>query len=159
MNKLTLQINSKEALERLIGGDTETEIEIRNSVVHNFAEKHLKPIANSAPITEAIRQIKEHAKKYTEEACAKEIATFKSSYSSSSYLYDIKLHPEIENSIRNKIQNGINELINKKVNAAIEEYCNDASLTRRINVMMDHNIKVLVNEKIKERLDAIKAGL
>lgn len=157
MNKLTLQINSKEALERLIGGDTETEIDIRNSVVQKFAEKHLKPIANSAPITDVIRQIKDQAYKHIEETCAKEIATFKSNWQG--YTYDIKLRPELEAIIKSKIRETIDKLITDKVNAAIAEYCSDASLTRRINTMMDHNIKVLVNEKVKEKIDAFKTSL
>jgi hypothetical protein len=157
MNKLTLQINSKEALERLIGGDTETEIDIRNSVVQKFAEKHLKPIVNSAPIMDVIRQIKDHAYKHIQETCAKELATFKASAYGTTY--DIKLRPEVETAIRNKVRDSVDELVNKKVKSAIDEYCNDESLTRRINVMMDHNIKVLVNEKIKQKLDVVKAGL
>lgn len=157
MNNLTLQINSKEALERLIGGDTKTEIDIRNSVVQKFAEKHLKPIVNSAPVTDTINQIKQHAQKYIAEACVKEIASFK--YSFGNYIQDIKLHPEIESIIKSKIKESIDKLIIERVNAAIEQYYNEAVLTKRINVMMDHNIKVLVNEKIKERLDVIKSGL
>jgi len=39
-----IQINSLEALERLIGNDNELEIEIRNSVVQNFSKKFLKPL-------------------------------------------------------------------------------------------------------------------
>lgn len=38
---MKIQINSLEALERLIGGDTELEIDIRNSIVHKFTQKHL----------------------------------------------------------------------------------------------------------------------
>jgi hypothetical protein len=41
-----IQINSLAALERLIGGEAETEIEIRNSVVQEFAKKHLRAIAD-----------------------------------------------------------------------------------------------------------------
>lgn len=157
MNKLTLQINSKEALERLIGGDTETEIDIRNSVVQKFAEKHLKPIVNSAPITDVIRQIKDHAYKYIEETCAKELATFKASAYGTAY--DIKLRPEVETAIRNKVRDSIDEIVRTRIKAAIEEYCNEDALTKRINVMMDHNIKVLVNEKIKQKLESVKANL
>ena len=40
-----IQINSLEALERLIGGDSELEIEVRNNVVQDFANKHLKGLA------------------------------------------------------------------------------------------------------------------
>ncbi|GAB3753919.1 hypothetical protein [Spirosoma pomorum] len=45
MAALTLQINSLEALERLIGGDTEMEIDIRRSVVDAFSDKYIKPVA------------------------------------------------------------------------------------------------------------------
>lgn len=41
-----IQINSLEALERLIGNDNELEIEIRQSVVENFTKKHLAKLAN-----------------------------------------------------------------------------------------------------------------
>jgi phosphoribosylformylglycinamidine (FGAM) synthase PurS component len=157
MNKLTLQINSLEALERLIGGDTETEIEIRNSVVQKFAEKHLKPIVNSAPITDVIRRIKDHAYKHIQETCANEIATFKSSYGGS--VYDIKLRPEIELTIKNKIQDTISKIISEKVKAAFDEYYTEARITKRINLLMDDNINTLVNEKVKEKLDVVKAGL
>lgn len=40
-----IQINSLEALERLIGGDSELEFEIRNNVAQDFAKKHLKAVA------------------------------------------------------------------------------------------------------------------
>ena len=42
---MKIQINSLEAVERLIGGDTEVEIEVRNSVVQEFAKKHLKAVS------------------------------------------------------------------------------------------------------------------
>ena len=44
---IKIQINSLEALERLIGGDSELEIDIRNSVVQEFAKKHLKALAQN----------------------------------------------------------------------------------------------------------------
>ena len=37
-----IQINSLEALERLIGGDPSLEFDIRNNVAQKFAAKHLK---------------------------------------------------------------------------------------------------------------------
>ncbi len=157
MNKLTLQINSLEALERLIGGNTETEIDIRNSVVQKFAEKHLKPIVNSAPITDVIRQIKDHAYKHIQETCTNEIATFKSSYGCGAY--DIKLRPEIEMTIKKKVQDSISQVISEKVKAAFDEYYNDARITKRINLLVDDNIAKIVNEKVKEKLDSVRASL
>lgn len=36
---VTIQINSLEALERLLGGDTQVEVDLRKSVAVKFAEK------------------------------------------------------------------------------------------------------------------------
>jgi len=44
---IKIQINSLEALERLIGGDNELELQIRTSIVHEFTNKHLKSLATS----------------------------------------------------------------------------------------------------------------
>jgi hypothetical protein len=49
---MKIQINSLQALERLIGGDSQIEIEVRQSVAENFAKKHLKTLANNE-LTEA----------------------------------------------------------------------------------------------------------
>ncbi len=57
-NKLTIQINSLEALERLIGGDSQVEIDVRNNIVQAFAEKHLKALAGSSQINVAISAIR-----------------------------------------------------------------------------------------------------
>lgn len=59
---MKIQINSLAALERLIGGDTDVEIEIRNSIVQEFAKKHLKCIAN---------KVDDMLKKFVEELNAK----------------------------------------------------------------------------------------
>lgn len=64
----TIQINSLEALERLIGGSSELEMDIRNNVVARFAEKHLRPLAESntakavyAKAAEGVRVLQEKA--------------------------------------------------------------------------------------------------
>ena len=54
-----IQINSLEALERLIGGDTDVEIEIRNSIVQEFAKKHLKGVISEGLLAGAARRAKE----------------------------------------------------------------------------------------------------
>lgn len=56
-----IQINSLAALERLIGGDTELEMEIRRSVVEAFAKKHLKAVARALPIEAEMRKLTDSA--------------------------------------------------------------------------------------------------
>lgn len=46
-NNITIQLNSLEALERLIGSDDQLEIAVRNSVISTFTSKHLKGLVFS----------------------------------------------------------------------------------------------------------------
>lgn len=56
-NTLVLQINSLQALERLIGGDAQVEVDARNSVVQNFAKKHLGEVAKNLAIGPVVKSI------------------------------------------------------------------------------------------------------
>ena len=54
---IKIQINSLEAVERLIGGDNEIEIQVRNSIVNDFTKRHLKGVVSekmSKDISKAI---------------------------------------------------------------------------------------------------------
>ena len=102
MNKLTIQINNLEALERLIGGDNEVEIDIRNSVVQKFAEKHLKALANSSEISSTLNDIQTDISKQVTEKCEKEIATFKRDWSGR--ISDIKLSSAIQDEINRQVR-------------------------------------------------------
>jgi hypothetical protein len=58
-----IQISSLDALERLIGGDTELEIELRNSVVQNFAHKHLKALVNPNLMAPYVNEVADNIRK------------------------------------------------------------------------------------------------
>lgn len=44
---LKIQLNSIAALERLIGGDSEIEFELRKSIITEFAKTNLAPLADT----------------------------------------------------------------------------------------------------------------
>jgi hypothetical protein len=69
---MKIQINSLEALERLIGGDNELEIDIRNSVVQDFSKKHLKSVAQTLD-GGLFKQIVESSRKAFKEELQKEL--------------------------------------------------------------------------------------
>lgn len=58
-----IQINSLEALERLIGNDNELEIQVRESVIQNFTAKHLKSIAKLDLVENIGKAVKEELQK------------------------------------------------------------------------------------------------
>lgn len=65
-NEVKIQINSLAALERLIGGDSQLEFEIRNSVADNFASKYFKSVVDvklrKALDDKVTKEVKEHFK-------------------------------------------------------------------------------------------------
>ena len=59
---IKIQINSVEALERLIGGDNQMEIEIRSSIVQEFTKRHLKDLANSELLNKTAKALETELK-------------------------------------------------------------------------------------------------
>jgi len=143
---MKIQINSLAALERLIGGDNDVEIEIRKSVVENFMKKHINAIANSK-VTEGIK---------TE--IMNTLVTNPTGYRS-----DVTLTPkakelfasEIDHQFRSIVResfneymsaNGIDQLIKDKA-AYIEQELTDRILDNRIEREVDLAIKRRLNLK------------
>jgi len=57
-NGVTIQINSLAALERLLGNDPELEINLRNSVVQNYANKYIRGIAETFENSAAFKDLR-----------------------------------------------------------------------------------------------------
>ena len=57
---MKIQINNLEALERLLGNDSEFEMEVRNSVAQNFAKKYLKSLIQGWDVKPFVNFIKSY---------------------------------------------------------------------------------------------------
>jgi hypothetical protein len=155
MNKLTIQINNLEALERLIGGQSDVEIEIRNSVVQKFAEKHLKPLANCPEITSTLSAIKDNIAKQVKEKCEKDIATFQTSWGGS--ITDVKLNPNINAEIERRVRVLTDEAIRKAVDESV--HVNDEEIKKRIENRFEYYTTDFINREVKAKIDRLKASL
>lgn len=147
MNKLTLQINNLEALERLIGGDSEVEIEIRNSVASRFAEKHLKPLLNSSNVLEIVRKLREQMDKQTIDTLNKEVANFKVTWGNE--IHGVTLKPEIKAALDSAVRNTVNKVVADAVSDGLKTWGSEDLLER----IIDKRIGVLVEEKIRSRIN------
>jgi hypothetical protein len=107
---IKIQINSLDALERLIGGDSELEIEIRNSVVQNFTKKHLKALAGESAIKTAVETLK------------KEILYSFTEKVQVGWREEEKLTDSAKKSLRDFIENEKKALINDAVNEIFSNY-------------------------------------
>jgi hypothetical protein len=155
MNKLTLQINNLEALERLIGGQSDVEIEIRNSVVQKFAEKHLKPLANAPEITSTLAAIKDDISKQIKAKCEKEIATFQTSWGGS--ITDIKLNPKVNEELERRVRVLTDDAIRKAVDESI--HVNEDDIKKRVENRFKYYTDDFINREVKAKIDKLKASL
>lgn len=150
---MKLQINSLEALERLIGGDTEVEIEIRNNIVQSFAKKHLKAIANDtvfAKVSHDVRTASETvAREQTTQAFNK-LGMFTGQAWNRTFI----LLPEIKDALRDTALTEVNTSIKEAVAVAVATY--DADLIKkRINRLVDEHIQNKISEGVKKKLNEI----
>lgn len=144
-----IQINSLEALERLIGGDTELEIEIRQSVVENFSKKHLGKLAN------------EEMMKKTSSAIINEIhKTFFDTIKGSGWSSPDRIifKQEYLDKLRVDLNYEAKQTLNKVVAQAIETMNNketiDTALTRATEYIVSTLTEANLNARLNRMVDA-----
>lgn len=141
---IKIQINSLEALERLIGGDNELEISIRDNIVQEFTNKYLKGLVNSDKIKEASWSINQKIRNCVEET----------------YLSGAYLKPEIINNIRKEVKDYVDKClhsylddeINKELRSLIEtriqKLTDSGEMEDRILKCMDSYLKKSIDNVI-----------
>lgn len=144
---LKIQINSLEALERLLGGDNEIEMDIRQNIVETFTRKHLKSLANADLIDKASQGLK----KEIEDAFVVKTSGWSGSYSLTTKAREL-LEKQITAEKRILVQElisehfkntGLDELIREKA-----QYVSEL-LTERV---LSEKFDAAVNAEIKKRL-------
>lgn len=154
-SKLVLQINSLDALERLIGGDAEVEVELRNNIAAKFAEKHLKQLANSPEVMSALTRTEQALRTLVQDQVTRSIATIKDNG-----YYGVKienLRPEIKTLIDASVQTSIDSVVGAAVRAAVDKLATQELLEKRITREAATQLNDRVTSAVKKRIDAILA--
>lgn len=138
-----IQINSLEALERLIGNDNELEIEIRNSIVAEFAKKHLKSLATTDLVSNAAAAVQNEIKEEFFE-------TVKTSHWGSGTVIFKK---EILNELKESLKAEARVILNQVVSEAIEETKTYETVQTRLSEASNWIINQLASEKLEAKLD------
>lgn len=153
---MKIQINSLEALERLIGGDTEVEIDIRNSVVQEFTKKHLKAIADD--------DLVKLAQKATETHIRQSFFTLKNKTwgYGQEYVFNKEMEEKILGDLKYQVENHIRELVFKTVETEkVDKIIKDklAWAVKHIeNQLTEQNLEKRLEEMVQKRLKE-KLGL
>ncbi len=148
---MKIQINNLAALERLIGGDTELEIEIRNNIVQEFTKRHLKGLVETETIKQAITDTKLMVVNYAKKEVAEQIGEIKRSYGSTTY----NLQDDVVEAIKDQISKAMNRVVYDHIENLVKTYVGNLNIKKYINQMIDFNIKQTVEEGIRERFEAM----
>lgn len=144
-----IQINSLEALERLIGNDNELEMEIRNNIVQEFAKKHFKSLVNEPAFYETINKCKESLKSEVDLKITESIGEIKQdSYWSKS----IVLKPEIKSKIDITVATQLSNEIAMAVQNAITQIKTNEDIESRIKKQIDYYVNDYIVRCVKEKL-------
>lgn len=148
---MKVQISNLEALERLLGGDTELEIEIRNSVVQNFANKHLKAVAKDLldkGITKGVEKFIRDEFFITDSWGHITCFNPKTKELLDRQITDI-VRKEVDLAIKEKIDfNVINKTVNERLSATLDYI--DTELKSK---EMDRRLGEMVTKRIRESLN------
>lgn len=148
---MKIQLDAK-ALEAMIGGDTETEIEIRHSIVQAFAKKYLKAIANERIIQAAQSTVNEFVRR--------EVASISWSVAS----LDSRVAATIREAINKQVVEIINdelETVRKNLTGRIKAAAKSLtdSMDAKIHEQINYATMKEINDRVAARIKQLSADL
>ncbi len=160
-----LQIGSVEVLNRLIGGDSEIEVEIRNSVVQNFAHRHLKAVINDPTISGHMEDLKRKVINEIDAIFKEKFGIMvPGTYSYSNNVF--KIRQDVKNSLEDAADNAAGKIIreyDQKVQTQVEEILakrlTESKIEEFVNKRLNIDVEKIVRDKVDARLAQIKSSL
>lgn len=155
---MKIQINSLEALERLIGGDTDVEIEIRNSIVQEFAKNHLKAVVASASVDSWVNSFKKQLAEIVARQCYDKLGSV-------DWRGTVTISPQIKSELTSKADAAARAAVSEAVTAATEKVTNhftperlEALIDKRADALLSYSIDERVNQRLNEIMKAATAA-
>lgn len=151
-NNVTLQINSLDALEKLIGGDSQIEIDIRNSTAYAFTKKHIKNFIDD----NFAAKIASDIKRELSQDFKTEIQNLFGWYRDEQYLTRFKLNDEMKKMVSEAVLNVAKETVQNYIKEYLENLSKDKS-----PLLQDakKHISVFVGKIIQDNCNAVIPGL
>jgi uncharacterized membrane protein YheB (UPF0754 family) len=140
------------ALERLIAGDNQIEVEIRQQIAENFAKRHLKTILNDATWQAAAKEwratldteIRRVATVLNTERGTAERVQTEATFAAQSW----PLRDAVERAATKAVEAAVAKTVER------QKFEMERIVRNRVDAAMDKEIEKLVQEGIKKRLQA-----
>jgi macrodomain Ter protein organizer (MatP/YcbG family) len=151
MSKLSVSISYAD-LERLLSGEHEAALSMKEWIISEFAKKHLKPLFNDERLKSARDAVQKDFDKAVKEAAAEYLAITES-WGTTSYKITNRVDQLIRNAVKSTLDEMLPRLVRELVNpeviaAAVERYVN-AEVERRIQQGVSAKFAALVASAAK----------
>lgn len=164
--KVTIQLDLKQLEALLNVQNPEVMIEVRQSILQAFAEKHIKGIANSG-VGEEIQQMIHNLRRQLDNLVAKEREGALTAFFETNWRTGLKLKPEIREEIRKTVQEEVRAAIqaavaeeSKRLVPAVQERF-DMQVTRvkdQVDQEAGRQINAHVRSVVEKKLAAVLDG-
>lgn len=149
---MKIQINSLEALERLIGGDSKLEFDIRQNIVEEFSKKHLKAVVNNDLIQKLQSAL---TSKIQDDLLETVTSSYTKSYkltSTAKEFLDKEVGYSVESTLSKLVESKMGSLdILKRIDELLARET-DWIENQLKHELIEKKLEALVNKRIKERL-------
>ncbi len=158
-----IQINSAEALNRLVGNSPELELELKNAVVKTFADRHL-PMAFRNEISAQLNLATSAFNKEIKEQIEKQVGRTETGgwHPKFTLSSDVRgaIRTQVESELRSLLYTEVQE-IKTGIQKMVADYFTDLKkeIGRQIAATTDKIINQEVEVRLQARLDNIKKNL
>jgi phenylpyruvate tautomerase PptA (4-oxalocrotonate tautomerase family) len=154
VSKTQIVINSREALERLIGGDTELEVSLRQSVAEDFAKRYLKGLVNTDLMQRAKAEVEATLQMLRNLVVDESRVALQAFVTIAGWGGKWVLADSVKQSIREEAKQRVADEVHKAIAEAVE-----AKLAN-LNVIIDDEILRKVRYEVREEVkQALKKNL
>jgi hypothetical protein len=144
---LTLQLNNVQILEKMLGGDSVLEVELRQSIVNEFSKKYLKGLVDKIEDKMQGYVNKEVSKLY-EDKVGKMVW---SQYGGDRF----HLKDHIKQSIEGEIKDQLSTLVTECIKTHLEQIDLGALVSKRFDYALSERIKEEVKVQLNEKWQKI----
>lgn len=147
---MKLSLN-REALERLLGGDTQLEVELRHQVVEEFSKRHLKDVVDSTAYAKVLNEVQKVITDEIKKSVGEQ--TYNSVWGGLS-----KAAPTVKEIVEREVHSQIKKVVQETIQetAEIQRDTWFTYINQKVQALFDREISHLVQNEFKKKLEALK---
>lgn len=148
------------ALERLIKDDEEMEFKLKEGVIANFVEKHLKRLLNDSWLRSKIEEVKQAVELEAKAVISREFGSMKKDYYGrvDSFTPNSSFKASVESMVIIKINGEIHKMITSGIEAALKAYDVEKMVKKNVDASIKEWTKSEIDKRAKEMLaNAVKS--